>query len=209
MTLNHKSLYCSSQMEWIILQGMEEIMGEGGMRSILHKASLSDRMTVQAPQDNQFSIPFADISRLQQTLEQMYGPLGGRGVAQRSGRASFHYGLRLFGDKAGFNSLDFRLLPAKLKLRRGADSLAELLGQISDQYIRMEEDEKSIYWIAERCPLCWGRHADKPVCHLQVGFLQEFLYWASGGKYFNVVETECAAVGAPACVFRIDQQALD
>jgi hypothetical protein len=48
-----------------------------------------------------------------------------------------------------------------------------------------------------------------PACHLWVGFLQEYLYWASGGKLYSVFETECVACGASACKIVIDRQALD
>jgi hypothetical protein len=209
MNSNTQTFYCSNQMGWIILKGMEEIMGAGGVQSVIDQAHLADRMDGPSPLDAQRCIPFADISQLQQSLEQVYGPLGGRGLALRSGRASFRYGLRIFGESAGLMKLDYRLLPPKSKLRVGAGSLAGLLSQISDQHVRIEEDERSIDWIVERCPLCWGRRADGPVCHMQVGFLQEFLYWASGGKYYGVVETECAAMGASACRFHIDKQALD
>ncbi len=209
MKPNGDSFYCSNQMGRIILQGMEEVMGEGGVRNILDQARLSDRLVVPPPDDPEFCIPYADISQIQQTLEQLYGPLGGRGLALRSGRASFRYGLKAFGETAGLMELNYRLLPPKSKLKVGAGSLADLLGQISDQHVQMHEDEKSIYWTVQRCPLCWGRHADGPVCHLQVGFLQEFLYWASGGKFYDVMESECAAAGAPACLFRIDKQALE
>ena len=209
MNSNDQNYYCSNQMGRIILLGMEEIMGQGGVQMVLEKARLADRITVPPPNDADFCIPYADISVLQQTMEQLYGPLGGKGLAVRSGRASFRYGLRLFGKDTGLVELDFRLLPHKSKLSVGAESLAALLSRISDQSVQMQEDEQAIYWSIERCPLCWGRRADGPVCHLQVGFLQEFLFWASGGKFYNVAETECAAAGAPACLFRIDKQPLD
>ncbi|HVN56273.1 MAG TPA: 4-vinyl reductase [Anaerolineaceae bacterium] len=209
MTRNGQNYYCSNQMGRMILLGMEEIMGEGGVQRVLERACLADRMAVPPPNDADFCIHYADISVLQQTMEQLYGPLGGKGLAVRSGRASFRYGLRLFGKDTGLAELDYRLLPHKSKLSVGAGSLAALLSRISDQSVQMREDDQAIYWSIERCPLCWGRRADGPVCHLQVGFLEEFLFWASEGKFFSVVETECAAAGAASCLFRIDKQPLD
>jgi predicted hydrocarbon binding protein len=41
-----------------------------------------------------------------------------------------------------------------------------------------------------------------------VGLLQESLYWLSGGKIFNVEETECIARGDPACTILIEKQPI-
>jgi predicted hydrocarbon binding protein len=70
--------------------------------------------------------------------------------------------------------------------------------------VRVEEKDNQIFWHIERCPLCWGRTTDEPVCHLAVGLLQESLYWLSGGKLFNVEETACIAKGDAACTIVID-----
>ena len=72
----------------------------------------------------------------------------------------------------------------------------------------MISDETGINWFIERCPVCWQRKTDHPSCNLAVGILQEALYWISGGKHFNVEETECIAQGAPACKIVIDKASL-
>ncbi|MGQ0600109.1 MAG: V4R domain-containing protein [Anaerolineales bacterium] len=57
--------------------------------------------------------------------------------------------------------------------------------------------------------MCWGRKTDSPCCHLAVGILQESLYWVSGGKHFDVIETTCTAMGDETCTFVIDKKAMD
>ena len=78
----------------------------------------------------------------------------------------------------------------------------------ADQRVRLDEHDGKLYWIIERCPLCWERKAAEPVCHLAVGLLQEALYWLSGGKIFNVEEIACLARGDQACTILIDQTPL-
>jgi len=209
MRMHKLTYYCSNQLGRIILQGMQEVMGVRSVDAVLSQADLSLLKNVCSPQDPPAQIPYQQISGIQSSLERMYGRRGGQGLAVRSGRASFRYGLREFGEQAGITNLDFRLLPPRTKVQIGARALAQALSQLSDQKVRVEEQERTYQWIVERCPLCWGRHADVPVCHLSVGFLQEFLYWAGAGKYYPVVETECSAAGATACVFSIDKLALD
>ena len=102
----------------------------------------------------------------------------------------------------------FRLLPLSTKLHTGTKAFADLFNKHTDQKVRVEEKEDQIFWHIERCPLCWQRKADEPVCHLAVGLLQEALYWLSGGKIFNVEETACIARGDGACTIVIDRVPL-
>ena len=127
----------------------------------------------------------------------------------QAGRAAFNYGMRDFGEELGLFHLDYRLLPPAAKIRVGLTRLAAFLGGIGSGRIRIEETGDRFYWFVEDCPLCWQRQESDPVCHLWVGFLQEYLYWASAGKFYSVSEAECVACGATACKVVIDQQALD
>ena len=82
-------------------------------------------------------------------------------------------------------------------------AMAGIFSQVSDQISRVEEKGDHFIYIIERCPVCWGRKADRPVCHAAVGLLQEGLRWVSGGKEFRVDEIECVAVGDKNCVFAV------
>jgi predicted hydrocarbon binding protein len=53
--------------------------------------------------------------------------------------------------------------------------------------------------------MAWKRSADKPVCHAQVGILQECLRWVSNGYEYYVVETACRATGSDSCVFSLNK----
>jgi hypothetical protein len=139
----------------------------------------------------------------------MYGPRGGRGLALRAGRACFKYSLKEFGPVLGISDLAFRLLPLNMKLRVGAGVFAETFNKFSDQAVGLSEEEDRFIWTITRCPMCWGRRADSPCCHLAVGILQEALYWVSGGKNFEVSETACVACGDEACTIVIDKKPLD
>lgn len=193
----------------ITLLGMQEILGTDGLNAVLNKTGLPAWSKGYPPDDMLLEFPFSDLSRLQAALEDMYGPRGGRGLALRSGRAGFKFGLRQFGGQLGLNDVGFRLLPMSEKLPKGAEIFASLFNQFSDQRVRVETSDALILWHIERCPICWERQSQEPLCHLAVGVLQEALYWASGGKNFIVEETACIARGDPACTIAINRQPLD
>lgn len=200
----NKSMFYPHKMGRIILQGMEEVMGRNGADAVLHFASL-DTLKNEPTARTKSAFSFEAVSLLQRTLEQLYGPRGGRGLALRIGRVCFKYGLREYGSILGLTEMAFRLLPLSMKLHVGAQAFAELFNKDTDQRVRVDENEQQIIWTIERCPLCWERKAEEPVCHMAVGVLQESLYWLSGGRIFNVEETTCIARGDLACTILIDK----
>jgi len=202
--MNSQSFLYPPKMGRIILSGMEEIMGAGGVDAVLQVSPIEGFS--QANMDR--SISFESVSLLQGTLEQFYGPHGGRGLALRIGRACFKYGLKEYGSMLGLTEMVFRLLSLPVKLHIGAKSFADLFNKHTDQRVRVEEKGDKIFWYIERCPLCWERKAAEPICHLAVGLLQESLYWLSGGKVFNVEETTCVAKGDESCTIVIDKTPL-
>ncbi len=208
MSETETSFFYPNRMGRIMLLALEEIIGRHGVNALLNLASLTGYINNYPPHNQDLRVPFEDISRIQSVLEEAYGPRGGRGLALRTGRASFSYGLREFGPELGLTDLAFRLLPLPIKLKVGSQALAGLFNQFTDQRVRLEIDEKNIFWHIERCPLCWQRQTADPACHLAVGLLQETLYWVSGGKFFSVEETQCIARGDETCTIIIDQNPL-
>lgn len=197
-----------NRMGRIILLSMEEVMGRNGVNALLKLASLPSLIENYPTDTAEPAFAFSTVSNLTEMLEQAYGPHGGRGLALRIGRACFNYGVRQYSTQLGLTQMAFRLLPLPSKLHAGASAFAELFNNFTDQRVRVEEEDGTILWHIERCPLCWERKAQDPVCHLAVGLLQEALYWLSGGKVFNVEEKTCIAAGDQTCTIVIDQSPL-
>jgi predicted hydrocarbon binding protein len=198
-----------NKMGRIILLSVEEVMGRNGVSAVLRLAGLSHLINNYPPNNFEIEFGFSEVSAIQQALDDLYGPRGGRALALRSGRATFKYGLKEFGPVLGIADLAFRLFPLNMKLKIGSEIFAETFNKFSDQRVRLEENEGTLHWIIERCPVCWERKTRAPCCHLAVGLLQESLFWVSGGRNFSVVETECIACGAPECRIVIDKRPLD
>lgn len=197
--------YYPQKMARIILLAMEEIIGRNGVTAVLNQAKLSDLIGNYPLNTFDRTVSFETVAMLQVALEQLYGPRGGRGIALRVGRATFKYGLREFGPLLGFTDLAFRLMPQEERLRQGAENFAEVFNRFTDQVVRVEETPDMFLWKIDRCPLCWERKTEGTACHLAVGLIQEALYWATGGKYFNIEEVACVATGAPSCIIQIEK----
>lgn len=209
MTESASQYFYPNKMGRIILQTIEEISGHNGLNAVLNQSRQSQLINNYPPNNLERQFSFQNISAIYTALEELYGPRGGQGVAIRCGRVSFKYFLREFGPDIGLSDPEFRLLPPHNKIREGLTILANAFNQSSDQSVRVEETDANYLWHIERCPICWGRHSNSPVCHGVVGMLQEALYWVSGSKFFNVEESLCIARGDPACTFRIDKDPLE
>jgi predicted hydrocarbon binding protein len=203
--LGKQQYFYPNRMGRVILLAMEEILGHNGVNAVLNLVNLPEYMNNYPSNNQDFNFPFEHISHLQVGLDGAYGPQAGRGLAVRVGRASLKYGLREFGSEIGMTDLAFRLLPLQAKLKNGIEAFAALFNNFTDQRVRLEREEKYIYWHIERCPFCWEKQAKAPCCHLAVGLLLETLNWVSGGKYFEVEEKKCISCGDSACTIVIDR----
>ncbi len=196
-------LYYPNKIARLALTALEEVMGKNGLNAILNLAGLS-QLIENLPSNNlERAFDFADFSALNGALEEMYGPRGGRGLAQRAGRAVFMEGLRNFGALAGAGDLAFKILPLSTKLHLGLPAMAKIFSTTSDQHSTVVEKDDHFIYTIHRCPVCYGRHTEKPCCHMATGLLQEGLKWVSGGREFRVVEVRCIANGDPTCDFMI------
>jgi predicted hydrocarbon binding protein len=78
----------------------------------------------------------------------------------------------------------------------------------SDQTHRAADRGIHFDYTIERCAVCWGQTAKAPLCYFTVGLLQEAFSVYGRGQEYRVIQTECRATGAAACVFRIEKEPI-
>ena len=81
--MTSESFFYPRKMARIIFMGMEEVMGAHGVDAVLRLAALEKFIQNYPLAEKERDFPFEAVSLLQSTLEQAYGPRGGRGVALR------------------------------------------------------------------------------------------------------------------------------
>ncbi len=190
--------YYPNKFARLTIDAMEEVMGRNGLNAILTLAGLNQYLDNPPPDNLDKQFDFSDFTALNIALEDMFGPRGGRGLALRAGRSIFAGGLRSFGALAGVGDLAFKVLPLNAKLRVGVPAMANIFTQFSDQISNVyEEGSDKVIYTLERCPMCWERKVDRPVCFMGQGLLQEGLRWLSGGREFKVDMSACIGKGDP------------
>jgi predicted hydrocarbon binding protein len=198
-----------NKMGAILFTAMEETIGRENLDAALQWVSSNQPAGFVNVNPQDHSLKFKEISQVHAALEKAYGLRGGQGMALRSGRACFKYGLREFGTQLGFTDIDFRLLPLNQKIIAAVKQFAASLTKATHQQVDIEEDTNHFLLHIESCPICWGRHSETAICHMTVGLLQEALYWISGGKHFHIEETDCIAKGDSRCTLVILKQPLE
>jgi len=196
--------YNTNKFARIYLESIREIAGDNGLLTILNFTHLPSLGKDMPPDNMERAFDFSYFSRINKSLEEIYGERGGRGLALRIGRTTFDDVLKNYGELAGVGDTAFRILPIQKKIKFGLEAMARIFSEKSDQITSLEETEEHFLYHIKRCPICWGRSGeDHAVCYYMVGLLKEGMHWVSGGKEFNITETKCIALGDQVCEFEI------
>lgn len=180
----------------IYLEAIEEIAGRNGLSALLNLAEIPQFMQHRPPDNMEKSFDFAYLTAIQVAFEEMGGPKMGGGLARRASKQAFNFGIENFRKQLSFGDIQSPNIPLEDKLAVGLPMMAEFLMKFSDQVSRAYPlDEKRFAYTLERCPLCWHRQSEYPVCHTAQGLIEEGLYWLTNGTEFKVEMVNCIAVG--------------
>jgi predicted hydrocarbon binding protein len=187
----------------MIFEGFREIIGLPAMEILFGQRAISNSTR------SAYRFNFADIAALKTRLQQTYGLQGAQGLTLRAGRASFRYWLRAYGPQSQITELEFRLLPTRKRLRKGLETLARTLYEECGVPVQIREEKSAWLWEMSRCLECEGEAEACTRCSFTVGLLQEYLSWASGGRFYPVAEVACVSAGQQSCVIEVSQQPID
>jgi predicted hydrocarbon binding protein len=201
-------LYYPYKFARIAIIALREVMGQNGVNAILNLSGLSYLIENLPPDNLERKFDFADFSAISGAMEEMFGPRGGRSLAMRAGRATFEDGLKNFGALVGVGDLAFKVLPLQIKLRIGLPAMAKIFTQTSDQLSTVEEKPDHYIYTIYRCPVCWGRHTERPACNYANGLIQASLKWVSGGNEFRVSQSTSKSSGGENCQFIIPKEPI-
>ena len=192
--------------DFIIDASLSEIIGRAGIAAVLELA----RKTQISISDKQIKIKHGNVFRpLEAALESIYGYQVGAGIVFRAGRVCFKYFLSVFGDKLGFSDSSFRLLPMN---QRKLEGLSRISMEMQSSYgMRSTVHNQETHFLVEieNCVECQGEKSSHPTCHFITGFLQEYLAWMGGGRFYSVYESSCLASGGNRCTFELSKVPID
>jgi predicted hydrocarbon binding protein len=199
-------------MRWALLAA-EEVIGKKGLVIVLRDAGLErfiDNYPSEDPTLVSGDITFGDYAAFGANLFGFFGRAG-KSMVLRIGRLSTNYSIQQQGELFGIAiAIASRVLPIPTQLevglknmQKGFRTLSQSVGQEIDLHVEDRGDK--LAYIDGTCAMCAGKQSTQPMCWLFTGTLQEATRWLTD-KEFEVVEVECRAMGAPACVWEISKK---
>lgn len=180
--------------------GLEDILSPVDIEKILR--------TVFAGNKPQSALNGQAVKKIRKTMNEMYGEEGTRGLLMCSGRAAFKYLLSQRGKDLGFETDVFRYAPSRIKMKRGLEILAKWINLTNTEGVEVKAADKT--WLLEvKRAGDATLEAGNPMCDYIAGLVQGFLFWAGGGRYYRVLEIDCAKKSGDVCRFAIDKTPLD
>ncbi|MFQ5575560.1 MAG: hypothetical protein ACE5G8_01085 [Anaerolineae bacterium] len=195
---------------FVLMLAAEEVMGKNGLASVLNQGGLSYLVGKYPPNNLERQVPFSLYGKVQQAIEDFYGPRGSRAILIRVGRALFRYSLHEQSALLGFASLALKALPMNARMKL-------ILGKIVDAGTKelsmpgeMSENNDSFVITRTACP-CQFRERDAkmgPCDQVTIGTFQEALKWATG-KNFKVTQTKSLNTGDSIDEFLVSKTPMD
>ncbi len=206
MTAAKSGFYYPNSIARIYLTSVEEIIGPEAMAAALKLAGLPQLVGSYPPNNLSREFDFTDFAAVCAALEKMYGLRGERGLALHAGKACFDQGLHQFTSVTSFGDLALKSLSTQARLKVGLKTMVGTFTTFSDQICSLTENDRYFIYTIDRCPVCWGRKSEKPICHMALSILQAGLDWFfQGERPPKAEEVSCHAAGDKACVFYIDK----
>jgi predicted hydrocarbon binding protein len=200
----------NNYMRWA-LESIEDVAGKNGLSIILREAGLEQFVDNFPPDDEAFDgLTVGQYVDLNAAVLNFFGRAS-KSMVVRVGRVSARRAIdrqaKLFNIAA---LLGLKLMPLNVKLKLGLSQMQDGFRKIwaahgQEMVSRVEETDDAWLFIRETCPECAGKVSDEPMCWLFVGSLRESTQWLTG-KELEIVETECRATGAPACIWSISKK---
>jgi predicted hydrocarbon binding protein len=193
------------------LEAIEEVAGKNGLTIILREAGLENLQDNFPPDNDDFGdLVMKHYADLNAAVLNFFGRAA-KSMTMRVGRVSSRQAIEkqaeLFNVVA---MMALKVMPLNMQMKLGGsqmyDGFRKLYAAHGQEYICRFEDGGDV-WLhsIETCPMCAGKAADEPICWLFTGTLHESGLWLTG-KEFEIVEIECRAMGAPACVWRVSKK---
>lgn len=196
MAIEKSGFYYPNKFVRLYLEGVEELLGHEGLVKLMTIAGLPQFAKMKLPDNLELSVDFAYFTAIQEAFEQLYGRPIGDDMARESGRRVFTKGLSTFAPRVDATDLAHTALSVPEKLKIGLPAMASVMMQFSDQISQAYQWEENHYiYTLERCPMCWKRQADRPVCFAGQGLLEAAADWAIGEDQCEVTMTACVAKG--------------
>ena len=184
------------------LLAIESVVRRGGLIFVLRQARMQRYVSVLPEDNREPEATASEYAALVRAIERYYGR-GARTTLLNIGRATFG---QMLGHKPLRRAVAQPLLALRPLEERKVMALRWLAHEMAfpNGRVLVERRDGRLALLDYEADGAFGRQTNAPMCWLTVGAMQAALHWATGREY-AVTETECKAMGAPACRFEVEE----
>ncbi len=200
---------CANFLARSFFLSFEEELGAAEMKQALESAGLQTYVGGYPPYNDEKEVPLQIVGDFFIALEKFYDERSCRGLIQRAGRNCFNRLQRQPNPALGFSSTDFLVLPKAMKLRKGAQMVADYFQRYADIYVDTNWDGHDLHWRVQYQHINGTQPWFNYLADFFLGFWQEALYFISGGKSFVFDQNKTRQKGQAQCWIRIPSVPID
>jgi predicted hydrocarbon binding protein len=194
-----------------LILSAEEVMGADGIQAMLNGANLPKYLGHYPPDNLEYGATFSQYGRVEQAIEDLYGPRGARAILLRVGRRSIQYGLKEQPAALGLAGEAFLSMPVlslQAKMRFLLRQMVAAATKTANHPAHLEEDTENFMVVIGQCVCEYRPRHQRPCCLVAVGAFAEAMTWVTN-RQFDVQEITCLNLGADACRYRIPKKPND
>jgi len=197
----HNQIVIVNRLLRLSLVSTEQVIGTIGLNAVLRKANLERFVLNLPPQDFDPSISIHDFTHLNQAIEEFFGRASDS-ILTHIGESIFDQLLRDDLMIQSLAQMQAPILPQPQQRTFVLHEFADLASRLNPEWhVTLEEQAERYVWMMPACPVCLKRTSLTPICYVYTGLLRGAVRYA--GYPPRVEETQCIAMGAPACQFEL------
>lgn len=135
-----------------------------------------------------------------------FGNLGSRGIAIRSGEASFRTFIRLYGNKTKLTNMEYRLMNSYQRCLFGLKQIAIFIKENCGMMINIFDLKNS--WNIEIVKNEHFQYWNGLIGDFLLGLFREYFSWTSGGRFYVFETLPTSINGEQLFVLKINKQPL-
>jgi predicted hydrocarbon binding protein len=195
----------------ILIGQVDEMMGRRSLLMLLRQTELSEYADHPPPMDETLSITVEQYGKFIASIYDIFGARGAKPIFLRGGRLGAAEIRRQRPTKFAVAGTALKLLPSGKRMQLVLSQLAEQGEDLYGTPHHLHDEGDAFVIEMPGCPYCAditrrsvaeNKPVSKQVCHIPLAVIEEMMEWVTGQKHL-VEETECIAMGAPACRFRV------
>jgi predicted hydrocarbon binding protein len=176
-------------------------LGNEALVSILEKASLpADLVDPQAVSRYNTATAAESYACIQRAMRSYYGR-GARGTLIRIGRLLWPRLLETASIAEKAQAQLVRTLPPSMRMKPALELLARFMRE-HPEGVTVHTLDLDLLLVDRAGAVTLEQQEVSPICYVNIGLLQEALFWASGREH-DVEERACRAAGAAQCEFKV------